>query len=168
MEKFAFMRSLLEYDYDDYDYDREDARADAYDSSDRFNDTEPLQDSCVLDIGGHKVEFNFKADQDVAVDGEDATFHDPGWSEIVEYGLVKNLETIEDLKIDGIYVADQLILFDGCDANDVKSYDDSLTIALDEFDGEIDPRIKQIVTPEFSKLFALKFYKYLKAKENYA
>lgn len=160
---------IKEYDYDyDYDYDREDARADAYDSSDRFNDVEEIEETCTLNINGHTVTFKFKAEQDVAVDGEPATFHDPGWSEIVEYGLIKNLEVLSDFTIDGVLVTDELIVFSGDDADDVKTCTENLTYAIEDLGGEIDPKVKEIITPEFSKLFALQFHKFLKSKEDYA
>lgn len=112
MEKFKALRDLLEA----FDFDEDDARDDArYEAgtnySERFNDTEEVEDTFQLSIDGHQLSFSFTADQDVVVDGEEATFNDPAWAEVVEYGEITDVKSITDFVFDGkSYDTDELIL----------------------------------------------------------
>lgn len=154
-----------------YGYPEDFEPSDAYDASDRFNTVEELDDECMLDIGGHKVELAFSAKQAGAEHGEEATHTDPGWSEIYEYGPVYDIGTFKFFKVDGVLIDDNFEMFLNATAKilmskkGVENYYDEIIEVVEQTEHPLPDQIKTLFTPEFAKAITFAFGKYLDTKE---
>lgn len=156
------------YDYDP-GYDNDNGN-----DNDYFNGSEDIEEVLKLKVDGVEVTAKIYGTQKHAAHEERASFHDPGYYEIYEYGPIK-LSSLNAMTIAGKTVFDGVDLFEDATAehmlSNVDDYAQDLYECILETHESVEPlpqNIMTLVTPEFCAKIVIALAKELKSREGKA
>lgn len=165
--KHKAARIVNEYDYD-YDHDHDYYYDYDYDY---FNGSEEINEVVELNVDGVEVTAKIYGTQKHAAHEERASFHNPGYYEIYEYGPI-TLSSLYAMTIAGETVFDGVDLFEGATAeymlSRVGDYAQELYECILETHESVEPlpqNIMTLVTPEFCAKIVTALAKELQSRE---